>query len=118
MAINEAFTGSAVTIGTGEVNLTSGTTGTSSITTDGIYQLFIDLSNMTSTESYRLRIYEKVLSTSLNQRVVEEVVLYGAQTAQPLYVTPPLVLLHGWTFSMQKLQGTNRAFDWSIRQVA
>ena len=55
MAISEAFNGSA-SIGTTEYDLPSASTTVSAQTTDGIYQLFIDLNALTSTEEYRLRI--------------------------------------------------------------
>jgi len=115
MAISEAFSGSA-SISTTEYDLPSASTTLSAQTTDGIYQTYINFFNLTATESYRLRIYEKVLSSS-TQRVVEEVVISGVQT-EPNYVTPALLLLHGWTFTLTLLQGTPRTIEWSIRSVA
>jgi hypothetical protein len=44
-------------------------------------------------------------------------VVAGAQ-ADPLFVTPSLIFLHGWEFSLKKLAGTDRSIEWSIRQVA
>lgn len=116
MAISESYHNTA-SISTVEYDLPSNSTTVSSQTTDGIYQLFLDLSNLTSTEEYRLRIYEKVRS-STSQRIVQEVIFSGAQTAEPIYVTPSLLLLHGWTFTLKKNQGTDRSISWSIRSVA
>lgn len=115
MAISEAFSGSA-SISTTEYDLPSLSTTKSSLTTDGIYQLFLDLSALTATESYTLRIYEKTRSVS-TQRIVEEIVISGVQS-EPVYVTPSLLLMYGWTYTLQKLQGTDRTIEWSIRQVA
>lgn len=115
MAISEAFNGNP-TVGTTEYDLPSGSTTLSSQTDDGIYQVFIDLNALTSTEEYRLRIYEKVQSSG-TQRVVQEVVISGAQT-EPVYVTPALLLLHGWTVTLKKNQGTDRTIPYSIRKVA
>lgn len=115
MAISEAFNGSA-SIGTTEYDLPSASTTVSAQTTDGIYQLFLDLNALTSTEEYRLRIYEKVQSSS-TQRVVQEVIFSGAQY-EPVYVTPSLLFLHGWTFTLKKNFGTDRTINWSIRSVA
>ena len=115
MAISEAFNGSA-SIGTTEYDLPSASTTVSAQTTDGIYQLFLDLNALTSTEEYRLRIYEKVQSSS-TQRVVQEVIFSGAQ-AEPVYVTPALLFLHGWTFTLKRNFGTDRTINWSIRSVA
>ena len=115
MAISEAFSGSA-SISTTEYDLPSASTTVSAQTTDGIYQLFLDLNALTSTEEYRLRIYEKTRSGD-TQRVVDEVIISGAQT-EPIYVTPALLLLHGWTITLKKNQGTDRTIAWSIRSVA
>lgn len=116
MAISEAFAGNP-TVGTTEYDLPSASTTLSAQTTDGIYQLFIDLNALTSTEEYRLRIYEKVQSSG-TQRVVQEVIFSGAQTTEPVYVSASMLLLHGWTMTLKKNQGTDRAIPYSIRQVA
>lgn len=116
MAISEAFSGSA-SISTTEYDLpTASSAALSSQTSDGIFQVFLGLTNMTATESYRLRIYEKTRSAS-TQGVVEDITISGAQT-EPVYVTPALLFLHGWTVTLTLLQGTPRTIEWSIRQVA
>ena len=116
MAISEAFNGSA-SIGTTEYDLPSASTTISSQTTDGIYQVFLDLNALTATEEYRFRVYEKCRSTS-TQRVIQEVIFSGSQTTEPIYVVPGLLLMHGWTVTLRKNQGTDRSIEWSIRQVA
>jgi hypothetical protein len=115
MPISQSHSGTA-TVGATELDLPSNTTTLSDLGTDGIFQLFFDAAAMTATESYKLRIYERALAAS-PQRLIEEVVLSGVQ-GEALYVTPALLLMHGWTFTLQKLQGTDRSFSWSIRQVA
>jgi len=115
MAITEAFSGSA-TIGTTQYDLPSNSTTVSAQTTDGIYQLFLDLNALTATESYQLKIYEKVQSSG-TQRLIDNMTISGVQT-EPVYVTSALLLMHGWTYTLTKLQGTDRAISWSIRQVA
>ena len=115
MAMSEAFNGSA-SIGTTEYDLPSASTTVSAQTTDGIYQLFLDLNALVSGDQYTLRIYEKVQSGS-TQRVVQEVVFAGAQ-AEPIYVTPSILFLHGWTFTMQLNTTNARTINWSIRSVA
>ena len=115
MAIAEAFSGSA-TIGTTPYDLPSNSTTVSAQTADGIYQLFLDLNALTATESYQLKIYEKVQSSG-TQRLIDNMTISGVQS-EPVYVTSALLLMHGWTFTLTKLQGTDRAIAWSIRQVA
>ena len=46
MAIAEYKSLSAVTVGTSELSIVSGTTTLATDTTDGVYQLFVDASNM------------------------------------------------------------------------
>jgi len=119
MAITESFSGSA-TIGTTQYDLPSNSTTVSAQTTDGIYQLFLDLNALTSAEQYTLRIYEKVTSAA-TQRVIEEVQIYGSLGTQPNYVTPSMIFLHGWTYTLQRVAstgGTDKTILWSIRQVA
>lgn len=116
MAISQAFNGSA-SIGTTEYDLPSASTSLSSRSDSGIYQAYIDLSALEATEEYRLRIYEKCRSTS-TQRVIQEVIFSGAQTAEPLYVIPGLIFMHGWTITLKKNQGFDRTIEWSIRKVA
>lgn len=115
MAIAESYSGTA-TIGTTEYDLPSNSTTKSSITTNAVVQLFMDLSELTATEEYRLRIYEKCVDGA-TQKVIEEVIISGVQI-QPIYVTPSLILMHGWTFTLKMNQGTPRSITWSIRQLA
>ena len=115
MAISEAFAGSA-SISTTEYDLPSASTTLSSQTSDGIFQLFLDLNALAAGDEYQLRIYEKTRSTS-TQRLVDETLLVGIQP-EPVFVTPALVLLHGWTMTLKKLAGTDRTIEWSIRSVA
>jgi hypothetical protein len=123
MAITESFSGSA-TISTTPYDLPSASTTVSAQTADGIYQLFLDLSNLTATESYHLKIYEKVVasgSPGSTQRVISGTTISGAQTAQPVYVTSALLLMHGWTYTLTRLTtvgGSDKIISWSIRQVA
>ena len=114
MAISEAYTGTA-TVGTAELSLVSGTTSLQSVTTDGVYQVFIDTVNMIAGDEYEILIKEKVTSAGV-QRNIYSAVLDGKQSSP--FVTPSLVLIHGWDITMRKVTGTDRAFPYSIRQVA
>jgi hypothetical protein len=119
MAITEAFAFSN-TVSTTEFDLCNNSTTISAQTTDGIYQAFIDFSNLTATESYQLKIYEKVVSSGSpgsTQRLIDNVTISGVQT-EPVYATSALLLMHGWTFTLTCLQGTPKVISWSIRQVA
>ena len=116
MAISEFASGSE-TVDTTEWSLATDTsydTGDAQ-TSDGVYQVFIDFNALTVTEQYQIRVYEKVLSSS-TQRIVDEWTINGPSTA-PVWVSPSLILLHGWDITLDKIAGTARAIDWSIRKV-
>lgn len=114
MAISELYTNSA-TIGTTEYSLPNNSTTLTPITTDGVYQVFVDTGNMASGDQYRIRVSEKVTSGG-SQRVIYSAILTGTMTDN--WVSPSLILMHGWDVTVTKLAGTDRSFSWSIRQVA
>lgn len=114
MAIAELYTGTEA-VSTTEHSLTTDTAGPDTDTTDGVFQVFLDLNAMIAGDQLQIRVYEKVTSSS-TQRVVYEAILTGAQ-AQPVWVSPSLILMHGWDVTVDALAGTITV-DWSIRQVA
>ena len=115
MAISEAYSGTAA-IGATEysapnnANYSSG----SPITADGVYQVFLDTSDMVAADELRIRIYEKCRSAD-TQRIIYESFLNG--TMADTWVSPSLILLHGWDVTLTALAGTITV-NWSIRQVA
>lgn len=115
MAISEAFTGTA-TIGVTEYSLVTNSTTLGSDTTDGVYQVFVDFSALTATEEYMLMVKEKVTSAG-TQRVIFSATVAGVQ-GSPAWVSPSLILMHGWDVTMDKIAGTDRSISWSIRKVA
>ena len=114
MALAELYSGTHA-IDTTEWSLTTDTSGPDADTTDGVFQAFLDVSDMIAGDQLQVRIYEKVRSGD-TQRVVYEAILTGAQ-AQPIWVSPSLVLLHGWDVTCDALAGTITV-NWSIRQVS
>lgn len=106
-----------VTVGATELSIISGTTTLQTNTTDGVFQLWVDdQTNMTKTEEYAIRIYEKVEETGGTKRLVFKATLKGVQSE--VFVSPMLVLMHGWDMTLQKIAGTDRAFDANIRQIS
>ena len=114
MAIAELYSGTEA-ISTTEHSLTTDTSGPDADTTDGIFQLFLDLSDMVAGDELQIRLYEKVRSGD-TQRVVEEWSFFGAQS-KPNWASPAMILLHGWDFTADAIAGTITVL-WSIRQVA
>jgi hypothetical protein len=113
MAISEAYAGTA-TISTTEVSLVSGTTTLQSVTVPGVIQVMIDVSNMVAGDEYTIKIKDKVIAGGAQQSVYTAV-LDGAQSSP--FVTPTLILYHGWDVTMQEVAGTARSISWSIRKV-
>lgn len=114
MAITEYKTSSG-SIGTTEHSLVNDSGTIATDTTDGVYQVFLDLSAMQAGDQYQILIYEKVTSGG-SQRVIYSSIVTG--TMAPTWVSPSLVLMNGWDVSLKKLAGTDRSLAWSIRQVA
>jgi hypothetical protein len=116
MAITiDAYTGTE-TVSTTEWSMTTDTSGPDADTTDGIYQAFVDLNALAAGDSFEFKAYEKVLSSS-TQRLIYSARFVDVQT-QPVWVSPTLVLGHGWDMTLKKLAGTDRAIDWRISKVA
>jgi hypothetical protein len=116
MAISEAFAGSEA-VGTTEwsaprdASYSSGSTQTD----DGVYQVFLDVSDMVTGDELQIRVYEKVQSAD-TQRIVYQSNLFGPQSP-PIFVFPSLVLMHGWDVTLDAIAGTITV-TWSIRKVS
>lgn len=115
MAISEAFANSQ-SVTNDEWDLPSDTTNLSAQTDDGVYQCWLDLNALQKADVFEFKVYEKVGSGS-TQRVVYSVRFANAQT-EPIWVSPSLVLIHGWTMTLNRIAGSDRTIDWSIRKVA
>lgn len=116
MAIAEAFSGTEA-VSTTEHSLTTDTsydTGDAQ-TTDGIYQVWLDVSDMVAGDTLQIRVYEKCRSAD-TQRIAQEWILNGVQ-GTPLWVSPSLILMHGWDVTLDAIAGTITVL-WSIRQVS
>jgi hypothetical protein len=94
--------------------MTTDTAGPDVDTTAGVFQAFLDVSDMVAGDQLQIRIYEKATSGG-SQRVVHEAILTGPQ-AEPVWVSPTLILMHGWDMTLDALAGTITV-NWSIRQV-
>lgn len=114
MAITELYSGTEA-VGTTEWSCTTDTAGPDADTTDGVFQVFLDVSDMVAGDQLQVRIYEKVRSSD-TQRIVLQQILTGAQS-EPIWVSPSLILMHGWDVTLDALAGTITV-NWSIRQVA
>lgn len=114
MPIAELYSGTKA-VDTTEWSLTTDSAGPDVDTTDGVFQVFLDVSDMIAGDELQIRVYEKARSGD-TQRVVYECSLFGVQ-GLPIWVSPSLILLHGWDVTLDALVGTITVL-WSIRQVA
>jgi len=103
-----------------EKSLPSSTTSTgrSYIASTGVFQLWLDLTNMLTSDEYRLRMYETVhesattaVGTFLDQ------IFVGPQSP-PIYVSPCFTLYCGWDMTLTLSTGTARTFAWTIRRIS
>lgn len=115
MALSEAFANSA-TISVTEWSLTTNTAGPDAELSDGVFQIFLDVNAIAGGDEFQIKIYEKVQSTG-TQRLIYQSNLVGPQ-GNPIWVSPSLLLLHGWDVTLLKIAGTDRIIEWSIRKAA
>ena len=115
MAIGAPYEGSASISSAWSLPNNAAYNAANVITTDGIYELVINLSNMTATEQYLVELHEKCLATSAVARVTGKT--FSGVQSDPLQKLPLGMLLHGWDVVVTKLQGTTSTIEWSIRAV-
>lgn len=115
MAISEPYELDGVDVVT-VISIPSGTSSLSTITDDGVYQLWVDAYAMVKGDEFAIAILEKVEATGGTKKQVFKAVLTDVQSE--VFVTPTLILMHGWDMTITKVSATTRAFDASIRKVA
>lgn len=104
------------TVTTTEWSLTTDTAGPDTQTDDGEYQFMIDVSALAKADVYTFKVYEKVVSGG-TQRAVYTATLANAQS-DPVWVSPKLILLHGWDATIVKTAGTDRSITFSVRRIS
>jgi hypothetical protein len=113
----------AVTSNTGTQTATINTEHTLyGANTAGVYQAWIDLSNLAAGDAVELRVY-KILKTGGTPKVVHYVYIAGAQPADDAVArtegfTNGLTDTNSLQFTLKQLYGTGRAFDWCVDKVA
>jgi hypothetical protein len=117
MAITQAFSGTVSVSSTEYSCPNAGNYSSGSARTDaGVFQVFLDTSDMVAGDQLQIRIYEKCRSTD-TQQVIYEAILTG--TMANTWVSPSLILLNGWDVTILQLAGTaGIVVNWSIRKVA
>jgi hypothetical protein len=111
-----AFEGSEA-VSTTEWSLTTDSAGPDAETSDGIFQAFIDLSNLAAGDIFTFAAYETVATTGGTQRLIYSATFSHAQ-GMPIWVSPTLILGVGWDMTLVKEAGTDRTIVWRIASVA
>ena len=113
MAITELYAGTEA-IAPPEWSLVNDSSTIAATTTDGIVQLFLDVSDMVAGDILQIRFYEKARAGD-TQRLGREWILVGAE-AEGLWISESFIVMHGWDFTLDALAGTITV-HWSIRSV-
>lgn len=115
MAVTTYDSMSAVTVGTTELSILTGTTTLTDSTDAGIYRLWLDVgaASLAKGDEFLVRIKEKCLSGG-TQRILDQRII--SHTDGDIAVFPPVMLIHGWNMTIQKLSGTDRAWTAVIRK--
>lgn len=116
MAITQAYEIDGVTVGTSPISVVSGTTTVNATVETGVYQLWVDAGLMAKADEFKIKISEIVEATGGTRKTVFEATLSDVQSE--VFVSPMLILMFGWNMTIEKIAGTDRAFDASIRRVA
>ena len=111
MAWTETFAGAA-TIGTTEHSLTNNSTTIASRTDKVALSVVLDFSALAAGDQYEVRILEKC-RTSTGQHRLMSATITG--TMANIWMSPTMTLGNGWDVTVQKIAGTNRSINWSLR---
>lgn len=114
MAASQLYSGTA-SVGATEWSCTTNTAGPDADTTAGVFQTFIDVSDMIAGDQLQITIYEKARSGD-TQRIVYRSLLTGPQS-EPIWTSPALMLMHGWDVTLLTVAGTSITVNWSVRQA-
>lgn len=117
--ITVAFAENSQTISTTELSIPAAATYSSGSpqTTDGVFQCFVDLNALAAGDTFRFRCYETARTSGGTQRVVYSAEFTGVQ-AQPIWVSPTLVLGVAWDMTLLKVAGTDRTIPARIAQIS
>lgn len=85
-------------------------------TTDGVLQVFVDVSQMVSGDQFQFKVYEQVTNGSGgSQRAVYISDLVGAQSEALVF--PALTVMHGWDVTGKRIAGSDRTMWFSTRLI-
>lgn len=103
------------TIGATEYSLPSGSTTRVAQTDDCVLEAWLDVNALAAGDEYLVRLYEKVRGAG-TQREVAAWTIRGP-APEPIWRMPPAIVGNGWDVTVQKIAGTDRSIEWSLRKV-
>lgn len=85
-------------------------------TTDGVFQFVVDISQMDLGDELEISVYEAALSSDTSS---QRAVMWTISAPYPdgLFISPAMILLHRWRFSIKQTSGTARTYKYSIRKI-
>lgn len=108
----------AASVKTSGSTTTDGTEQTLATVTDaGVYSLHIDLNAMVggaTPDIVEVRFYDKARSTDTERQVGETLQFVGGLVPK-IWFSPPIISPHDYKVTLKRVQGTDRAYPWSIR---
>ena len=116
MAISVPYEQNGTITGT-EYSLVNDGTTLQSVTDDGAYQLWLDLSALVDGDEFLLQIKEKVEAAG-TQRTALSKTFANSQGNDSHWVSPTLILVHGWDMTLTRISANSRTIAWSIRKIA
>jgi len=88
-----------------------------SLTADGLYVLYVDLSNMVDGDRTVIKTKVKIKSAGSEVILFEDLVI-GTDiedgTVPPLYETPATAMTETMSYTLEQTDGTGRAYDWQV----
>lgn len=123
MPISIAYQSSGVSgaiIGSNPYSISATTTSTSAaVASTGVFQAYIDFSNMGTSDEYLVEVWEKTHANA-SQQVLDSWI-YSYPLAKPLAVLPAIVLSEGWDVRITRIGGatsTAIGIPYSVRKIA
>lgn len=114
-AWTDLYTAAGTSISTTEYSITlASTSGAPASKTDKVTAaLVMDVSAVVAGDTFEVKLYDKCQSGG-TQRLCARWIISGGQ-AEPIFMTPPLILGQGWDFTIKKLAGTDRTIPAAVR---
>lgn len=107
-------------IGANPYSISATATSTSAaVSSTGVFQAYIDFSNMGTSDEYQVDVWEKTHANASQQLL--DSWIYSYPLSKPMAVLPAIVLSEGWDFRITRIGGatsTTIGIPYSVRKIA